>query len=74
MAVVYILGTFICMLAMVACILIACYSLARGLWFGGLIGALAAILALTFMLDCIAGVEQAYEQIKVERIARGLDQ
>lgn len=74
MAVVYILGTFVCMLAMVACILIACYSLARGLWLGALIGGLAAILALTFMLDCMDGVERAYEQIKVERARLGLDQ
>lgn len=74
MAIVYILGTFVCMLGMVAAILIACYSAARGLWFGALIGALAAILALTFMLDCMAGVEEAYEAIKVERARLGLDQ
>lgn len=74
MAIAFILGTFVCMLAMVACILIACYSLARGLWLGALIGGLAAILALTFMLDCIAGTERAYEQIKVERARLGLDQ
>ena len=74
MALAYIIGTFVCMLAMVAAILIACYSLARGLWLGAAIGGLAAILALTFMLDCIAGTERAYEQIKIERAARGLDQ
>jgi hypothetical protein len=74
MAVAFILGTFVCMLAMVACILIACYSLARGLWLGALIGGLAAIVALTFMLDCIEGTERAYEQIKVERARLGLDQ
>lgn len=74
MAVVYILGTFVCMLAMVACILIGCYSAARGLWLGAAIGGLAAILALTFMLDCMAGVEEAYEAIKVERARLGLDQ
>lgn len=74
MAIVYILGTFVCMLGMVAGILIACYSAARGLWLGAAIGALAAILALTFMLDCIAGTERAYEQIKVERARLGLDQ
>jgi uncharacterized membrane protein YagU involved in acid resistance len=74
MAIAYILGTFVCMLALVACILIACYSLARGLWSGALVGALAAILALTFMLDCIAGVERAYDALKIERVAQGLDQ
>lgn len=74
MAIAFILGTFVCMLAMVACILIACYSLARGLWLGALIGGLAAIVALTFMLDCMDGVERAYEQIKVERARLGLDQ
>lgn len=74
MAIAFILGTFVCMLAMVACILIACYSLARGLWLGALIGGLAAIVAFTFMLDCMDGVDRAYEQIKVERVARGLDQ
>lgn len=74
MAIVYILGTFVCMLAMVACILIGCYSLARGLWAGALVGALGAILALTFLLDCVDGVEQAYEAIKIERAQMGLDQ
>lgn len=74
MAIAYILGTFVCMLGMVAAILIACYSAARGLWLGALIGALAAILALTFMLDCMDGVERAYDTLKIERAARGLDQ
>ena len=70
MGMAYILGTFVCMLGMVAGVLIACYSAARGLWMGAAIGALATIIALTFMLDCIDGVEQSYEQIMIERAAR----
>ena len=70
MALAYIIGTFGGVLAMVAGVLIACYSAARGLWMGALIGALTAILALTFMLACIAGVERSYEQIMIERAAR----
>ena len=66
MAIVYILGCFLLMLGMVACILAGCYSLARGLWFGALIGGLAAILCLTFLLDCVDGVELAYAQTITE--------
>lgn len=70
MALTYILGTFVCMLGIVAGVLAACYSAARGLWMGAAIGALATIIAFTFMLDCIAGVERSYEQIMIERAAR----
>ena len=62
MAIVYILGCFLLMLGMVVCILGACYSMARGLWSGALVGGIAAILCLTFLLDCVDGVERAYAQ------------
>lgn len=62
MATVYIIGTFAFMLAMVGCILGTCYSLARGLWFSAFMGALAAIISFTFLLDAMDGVERAYVQ------------
>lgn len=70
MAAVYVIGCFALMLGMVVCILGACYSMARGLWSGAVVSGIAAILCLTFLLDCVDGVERAYSQT-VAQIERG---
>jgi hypothetical protein len=57
--VLYVLGCFAFMLCMIGGILVAFYSMARGLWSGALIGGIGAIFAMIAMVDCVDGVERA---------------
>jgi hypothetical protein len=51
--VLYVLGCFAFMLCMIGGILVAFYSMARGLWSGALIGGIGAIFAMIAMVDCV---------------------
>jgi predicted aconitase len=68
-----VLITFLAMVCMALLTLAACYSAARGLWFGAAFGALGALAMLHVMTMLAGQIEAAYADIKIERAERGLD-